>query len=110
MSDLETLDDGTYTAVVDSVEDGFATVFFERDGDEVGNAVVESSDLPESARHADAILSVDIEGGTVASYDYDPERTESRNEAAQNRFDQLSSRPPSAEDSGTNAGSGDEQS
>ena len=32
-------DDGEYTAVVDNVEDGLATVFFERDGEEEGNAV-----------------------------------------------------------------------
>jgi len=109
MSDLDALDDRPYTAVVDSVEDGFATVFFERDGDEVGNAVVDSSELPESARRADAILSVTVGDGTVTSYDYDPERTESRKEATQNRFDQLSSRPPS-EDSEKNTDSDDGES
>ena len=36
MTELDALADGCYTAVVDSVEDGFATVFFEDDGEEVG--------------------------------------------------------------------------
>ncbi|WP_123538188.1 DUF3006 family protein [Halosimplex salinum] len=98
MSDLESLEDGPYTAVIDSVEDGFATVFFERDGEEVGNAVFDSSKLPEDALHADAILSVVIEDGALASADYEPDRTESRKAAAQDRFDRLSSRPPSDEE------------
>ena len=41
MTDLADLDNGEYTAVVDSIEDGLATVFFECDGEEVGNAVLE---------------------------------------------------------------------
>jgi len=40
------LADGAYTAVVDTVEDGLATVFFERDGDDVGNAVLDADRLP----------------------------------------------------------------
>ncbi|ELZ40409.1 hypothetical protein C472_01833 [Halorubrum tebenquichense DSM 14210] len=39
MTDIK-LPDGEYTAVVDNVEDGLATVFFECDGEEVGNAVL----------------------------------------------------------------------
>lgn len=99
MTDIETLDDGRYTAVVDSVEDGFVTVFFERDDEEVGNAVLDSSTLPDDARHADAILSVTIAGGELVEAEYDPERTEARAERAQDRFDRLSERPPGDEDS-----------
>jgi len=99
MTDIETLADGDYTAVVDSVEDGFATVFFEQDGEEVGNAVLDSSALPEDARHGDAILSVTITDGELVATDYDPDRTEERAEAAQDRFDRLSERPPDDESS-----------
>ena len=88
------LPDGGYTAVVDAIEDGLAPVFFERDGDEVGNAVVDADRLPEAGRHADAILDVEIEDGSIAAASYDPERTSARSDAAQDRFDRLSSRPP----------------
>jgi len=88
------LADGAYTAVVDAIEDGLATVFFESDGDEVGNAVVGIDRLPDDGRHADAILDVEVEDGSIATATYDPDRTSSRSEAAQDRFDRLSSRPP----------------
>ncbi|ACM57446.1 DUF3006 family protein [Halorubrum lacusprofundi] len=88
------LADGAYTAVVDTVEDGLATVFFERDGDDVGNAVLDADRLPSEGRHADAILDVRIEDGSIAAATYDPERTSTRADAAQDRFDRLSKRPP----------------
>lgn len=89
------LADGEYTAVVDAVEDGLATVFFERDGEEVDSAVLDAARLPEAGRHADAILSVTVTGGDIDAATYDPERTTERAEAAQDRFDRLSERPPS---------------
>ena len=94
MTDID-LPDGEYTAIVDSVEDGLATAFFERDGEEVGNAVVDAARLPSDGRHADAILSVTVSSGRLDSATYEPERTERRAEAAQDRFDRLSERPPS---------------
>lgn len=99
MTDPELPPDGSYTAVVDVIEDGLATVFFEQDGEEVGDAILEASALPESGRHADAILSVQIVDGEAVDWDYEPETTETRQTAAQNRFDRLSSRPPSDEES-----------
>ena len=97
MTDIE-LPDGEYTAVVDGVEDGLATVFFERDGEEVGNAVLEAPRLPPDARRADAVLSVTLCGGRIDAASYEPEETAARSEAAQDRFDRLSKRPPSDED------------
>ncbi|TKX49555.1 DUF3006 domain-containing protein [Halorubrum sp. ASP121] len=99
MTDIAALDDGEYTAVVDSIEDGFATVFFERDGEEVGNAVLEADRLPEGGHHADAILTVTVVDGDLETVQYEPEQTTERADAAQNRFDQLSKRPPSEDDS-----------
>ncbi|PSP33023.1 DUF3006 domain-containing protein [Halobacteriales archaeon QH_10_67_22] len=99
MTGLDTLADGEYTAVVDAVEDGLATVFFERDDEDIGDAVMEATVLPETGRHADAILSVTVADGEVVEWSYDAETTETRREAAQDRFDRLSSRPPSDEDS-----------
>ncbi|OSO90588.1 hypothetical protein B9H04_16875 [Halorubrum ezzemoulense DSM 17463] len=99
MTDLAALDDGEYTAVVDSIEDGLATVFFERDGEEVGNAVLEADRLPEDGKHADAILTVTVVDGDLETVQYEPEQTTERADAAQNRFDRLSKRPPSEDDS-----------
>lgn len=92
------LPDGTYTAVIDSVEDGYATVFFERDGDEVGNAVIDAAQFPTDAQHADAILSVTLRDGDIEEAVYEPEETAERSSAAQDRFDRLSKRPPSDDD------------
>ena len=93
------LPDGEYTAVVDSIEDGLTTVFFEQDGDEVGDALMDVSQLPDDGQHADAVLSVIVMDGVIEESQYDPERTKQRSEAAQNRFDRLSKRPPSKDDS-----------
>jgi hypothetical protein len=46
MTDLDALADGEYTAVVNSIEDGLATVFFEQNDEEVGHAVIEATELP----------------------------------------------------------------
>ncbi|WP_323677649.1 DUF3006 domain-containing protein [Halorubellus sp. PRR65] len=92
------LDDGTYTAVVDSIEDGLATIFYEEDGKDVASEVRDAGDLPEDGRHADALFTVDVLDGEVIDWTYNPAETEERQEAAQNRFDRLSSRPPSEDD------------
>jgi len=92
------LPDGSYTAVVDAIEDGLATVFFEQDGVEKGNAVLDAEVLPDSGQHADAILSVTIEDGTIQTASYEPEQTADRQATAQDRFDSLSERPPSKDE------------
>jgi hypothetical protein len=95
MTDVDELADGCYTAVVDSIEDGFATVFFEDEGEEVGDAVLDVSALPEAARHDDAVLRVTVADGALIESEYDAERTANRAERAQERFDRLAERPPS---------------
>jgi hypothetical protein len=92
------LPDGTYTAVIDNVEDGYATVFFERDGDEVGNAVIAAGQFPGDAQHADAVLTVTLSEGEIEEATYKSEETTERSSAAQDRFDRLSRRPPSDDD------------
>ncbi|WP_434530833.1 DUF3006 domain-containing protein [Haloarcula sp. NS06] len=99
MTDLDEVADGEYTAVVDSIDNGLATVFFEQDGTEIGHAVIDAAELPEDGHHADAIMSVTVESGELATADYKPETTATRKDASQSRFDRLSSRLPSAEDS-----------
>ena len=98
MTDAIDVPDGEYTAVVDAIEGGLATVFFEAGGDQVGDTLLEATVLPADARHADAVLSVTVSGGHVDDAAYRPERTASREEAAQDRFDSISRRPPSDDD------------
>ena len=93
------LPDGEYTAIVDSIEDGLATVFFEQDAEEVGNAVIDPDELPSDGQHADAILKVEVRDDTIFSAEYQPNRTEALSSTAQERFDRLSKRPPSDSDS-----------
>lgn len=93
------LPDGTYTAVIDSIEDGYATVFFERDGDEVGNAIIAAGQFPEDAQHVDAVLTVTLSEGEIEEATYESEKTTERSSAAQDRFDRLSKRPLSDDDS-----------
>jgi hypothetical protein len=101
MTDLDNLNDGEYTAVIDTIEDGLATVFFEQDNKEVGSAAIDAETLPVDARHADAILTVELTDSEISRLEYDPDRTAARQQAAQDRFDRLSSRPPNPDDDGT---------
>lgn len=87
------IEDGTYTAVVDAIEDGQARLFLEQDGEDVADTTLDAEQLPEEARHQDAILTVIVAEGEIQEMEYDPEATESRKEAAQDRFDRLSKRP-----------------
>ena len=97
MSGLEELTDGTYTVVVDAIEDSRARLFIEQDGEDVGDAVVPASQLPEDGRHADAILRVTIAGGELVELRYLPDETTARASAAQRRFEVLSDRASSAD-------------
>lgn len=86
--------DGTYTAVVDRIEDGLATLQVEDDGRLLDELTVEPSTLPARARRADAVVRVEIVADAVAAAWYDPRETAARERATQDRFDRLSRRPP----------------
>lgn len=88
------LSDGTYTGVVDSIEDDLATVFLEEGDEEVDDRLLDAAQLPEETRHEDAIIRVTIEDDEVVEMTYDAELTKERREASQSRFNRLSSRPP----------------
>lgn len=87
--------DGTYTAVVDRIEDGLAALVVEGSETTVGELVVPPEELPEPARQADAVVTIDVIDGDLTAVSYDPEETDRRADRAQSRFDRLSSRPPS---------------
>ena len=72
------------TAVVDQVGEEYALIFVEEGGQQVGR-LVETTELPEEGRHANAVLR-EVDG----EWTYDEAETERRYEAAQSRFDELS--------------------
>jgi len=84
--------DGTYTAVVDRIEDSLATVQVEGD-DDLYDFVVDEGELPREARHANAVLHVEVTDEELTDVAYDETETRGRTEQAQNRFDSLSKRP-----------------
>ncbi|GAB6860525.1 DUF3006 family protein [Haloplanus litoreus] len=90
--------DGTYRAVVDRIEDGLATLEVEREDGCLVALTVEATALPPAARTADAVLTVTLEDGALASARHDPSGTAARRRALRERFERLSSRPPEADD------------
>lgn len=108
--------DGTYTAVVDRIEDGLATLELTPVADECGrdrpvadesgtdrerySLVVCEEHLPADGRHADAVLAVTLADEALEEATYDPGETGARAGAAQDRFDRLSDRPPSDDQDG----------
>ena len=90
--------DGKYTAVVDRIEDGHATILLEEDGEDAYELVVCPEALPSDGRHSDAILTVEINDDELAKAKYRPDETEAQQESSQSRFDRLSERLPSDDD------------
>jgi hypothetical protein len=90
--------DGEYTAVVDRIEDTFATLELSDEAGERYNLVVGEEELPADARHADATLQVTLSDDELIDTMYQPAETEARKQDAQDRFDRLSSRAPRDED------------
>jgi major membrane immunogen (membrane-anchored lipoprotein) len=89
--------DGTYTAVVDRFEDELAVLEVSGENERYEHAL-DRTDLPEDARHADAVLVVDIQDGNVVAARYEAEETDTRADDAQSRFDRLSKRLPDSDD------------
>lgn len=90
--------DGTYTAVVDRFEDDLAVLLLEEDGETVGELVVNEDRLPESGRHVDAVVDVELEDGDLIQVMYENQETNDRATEARRRFDELSQRPPATDD------------
>jgi hypothetical protein len=85
--------DGTYTAVVDRIEDGLVAMEVTTD-EQRHELLVSVGELPAEARQADAVLEIEVRDGDPVAARYDPAATEDRADKAQSRFDQLSRRPP----------------
>ncbi|MGB9951883.1 DUF3006 domain-containing protein [Haloarcula marismortui] len=89
--------DGTYTAVVDRIEDGIATLELEAE-DDLYALDIEAAELPAEARTADAVLEVTVVDAALADVTYEADETVDRASEAQRRFDRLSKRPPRDEE------------
>jgi hypothetical protein len=89
--------DGEYIAVVDRIEETLVTLELSTDDDQY-NLVVGEEELPEEAQQVDAVLNVTVVDDELETADYDAEETAQRQQAAQDRFDRLSQRPPKDND------------
>ena len=87
----------TLTGVVDRFEGDQAVVLLESEGEVVDELVVDREDLPEDGRHDDAVLQLSLDEGEIVGIEYNQLETEDRREGAQNRFENLSKRPPSSD-------------
>lgn len=91
--------DGTYTAVVDEIEDEMVRLELESQAADTDlyELVVERTQLPEPGREVDAIHTVEIVDEELIDAEYDPQETKRRRTDANERFEQLSRRPPNDE-------------
>ena len=89
--------DGKYTAVVDRLEETLAVLEVTAD-DELYELVVDEETLPVDGRHSDAVLEITVRDGDVVAVVHDAEATDERQERAQDRFDNLSKRPPHSDE------------
>jgi hypothetical protein len=84
---------GTYTAVVDEIEDSLARLELEDADGELYELVLDITELPAAGRKTGAVLTIEYADDEIIEAAYDPEATKRRSNAAQERFDKLSRRP-----------------
>jgi len=85
---------GTYTAVVDRIVDGKTAVLLIEDNDEVVDQFdINAEELPEEVGEG-GVLTVEIDDNEITTIEYLEDETDSRRQAAQERFDRLSERLP----------------
>jgi hypothetical protein len=97
------IEDGTYTATLDRIEEGLAVCLVEEGGAVVEEFVLDSEELPADCRSEGTVLEVTVEDDDLVGARADPERTRERKERLRERFDRLSRRPD--EDPGDDEGS-----
>ncbi len=83
---------GTFTGVIDRIVDGeTAVILIEDDGEVVDEYNLSVENIPSKSDEG-AVLQVRIEDGEIVQMDYLDKKTESRRQAAQDKFDRLSER------------------
>lgn len=85
--------DGRYRAVLDRIEDGVAVLLVEEAGEVVDEAHVDPEELPAGVDEG-AVLRATYDGGNLRRLVFEPEETARRRSELQERFDDLSERPP----------------
>ncbi|WP_254863451.1 DUF3006 domain-containing protein [Halovivax gelatinilyticus] len=81
------------TAVLDRIVDGeTAVLLVEGDGEVIDEVTVPAETLPDGGRDDGSVYAVAYVDGDLASLEYRPGESTDRREAAQERFDRLSSR------------------
>ncbi len=89
------IEDGTYTATLDRIEEEIAVLLIEQDGDVIEEFQIHDLEtLPDESRHDGAVLRVSIKDGDVVDIEYDRDAEEERRTEMQERFEQLSEQPP----------------
>lgn len=85
--------DGTYTAVVDEIEDSLARLELDDADGKLHELVLDITELPAAGREPGSVLTIEYTDDEVTDAQYESGATQRRSEAAQDRFDRLSRRP-----------------
>lgn len=91
------IEEGTYKAVVDNVEDEIARIFIEEDGKDVGCLHINENDIPLKTVSQDSIYEIHISSEEITGWKFLQEETHNRKERMRQKFDDLSSRYNSEE-------------
>lgn len=84
---------GTFTATIDRiVDDQTAVILLENDGEVIEQLDISVNQLPDATQEEGNVVTVGLAEGEIVSIEYEPEATQQRREAAQDRLDRLSGR------------------
>lgn len=84
---------GTFTATIDRiVDDQTAVILLENDGEVIEQLDISVNQLPDATQEEGKVVTVGLAEGEIVSIEYEPEATQQRREAAQDRLDRLSGR------------------
>lgn len=88
-------DTRTYTATLDRIEEGIAVLLLEDDDEVIEEKHIHDLErIPADGRHEGAVLTVSVSDEDIEAIEYDADTEHRRRERIQDRFDQLSERPP----------------
>jgi len=65
--------DGRYTAVLDRIEEGYAVVRLEADGEFIDRVMVERAVLPEDGQYTDAVFAVEVSDTEIVAVEHEPD-------------------------------------
>lgn len=86
--------DGTYTGVIDRIEDDLATIELESEDGDLYELTVDAETLPADTQEPDTVLELTLANEQPTEIMPRPDETAARETSAQDRFDRLSQRLP----------------